>query len=145
MIDNIFFNKFKNENYLLSPPINGLSDHDAQVLSFVLWCHQLDSCTPSPTSSVVELAYLSRFSSPTPLRLSLGLRLPSSYGQLARGRQCSEHLEIRFDRLFKILSGFLAAASEGFLGPRQAAWGSSSSMSIILIYPCVLLRRRVTS
>ena len=33
MIDNIFINKFKNENYLVSPLINGLSDHDAQVLS----------------------------------------------------------------------------------------------------------------
>jgi len=33
MIDNIFINKFRNENYLVSPLINGLSDHDAQVLS----------------------------------------------------------------------------------------------------------------
>ena len=33
MIDNIFINKFKNENYSVSPLINGLSDHDAQVLS----------------------------------------------------------------------------------------------------------------
>ena len=31
IIDNIFINKFKNENYLVSP--NSLSDHDAQVLS----------------------------------------------------------------------------------------------------------------
>jgi hypothetical protein len=31
IIDNIFINK--NENYLVSPLINGLSDHDAQVLS----------------------------------------------------------------------------------------------------------------
>jgi hypothetical protein len=33
MIDNIFLNKFKNENYSVSPQINGLSDHNAQVLS----------------------------------------------------------------------------------------------------------------
>jgi hypothetical protein len=33
MIDNIFLNKFKNENYSVSPLINGLFDHDAQVLS----------------------------------------------------------------------------------------------------------------
>jgi hypothetical protein len=32
LIDNIFINKFKNENYLVSPQINGLSDHDAKVL-----------------------------------------------------------------------------------------------------------------
>jgi hypothetical protein len=33
MIDNIFINKFKNENYTVSPLINGLSDHDAQLLN----------------------------------------------------------------------------------------------------------------
>jgi hypothetical protein len=33
MIDNIFINKFKNENYSVHYLINGLSDHDAQVLS----------------------------------------------------------------------------------------------------------------
>jgi hypothetical protein len=33
MIDNIFINKFKNENYSLYSLINGLSEHDAQVLS----------------------------------------------------------------------------------------------------------------
>jgi hypothetical protein len=33
MIDNIFINKFKNENYSVRSLINGLSDHDAQVLS----------------------------------------------------------------------------------------------------------------
>jgi hypothetical protein len=33
MIDNIFLNKFKNENYSVSLLINGLSNHDAQVLS----------------------------------------------------------------------------------------------------------------
>ena len=33
IIDNILINKFKNENYLVSPLINGLSDHDAQVLN----------------------------------------------------------------------------------------------------------------
>jgi len=33
MIDNIFINKCRNENYLVSPLINGLSNHDAQVLS----------------------------------------------------------------------------------------------------------------
>jgi hypothetical protein len=33
MIDNIFINKFKNENYSVSPLIDGLSDHDAQVLN----------------------------------------------------------------------------------------------------------------
>ncbi len=32
-IDKIFINKFKNENYSVHPLINGLSDHDAQVLS----------------------------------------------------------------------------------------------------------------
>jgi hypothetical protein len=33
MIDNIFINKYENENYSVSSLINGLSDHDAQVLS----------------------------------------------------------------------------------------------------------------
>jgi hypothetical protein len=33
MIDNMFINKFKNENYAVSLLINGLSDHDAQLLS----------------------------------------------------------------------------------------------------------------
>ena len=33
MIDDIFINKFKNENYSVYSLINGLSDHDAQVLS----------------------------------------------------------------------------------------------------------------
>jgi hypothetical protein len=32
-IDNIFINKFKNENYSVFPLINGLSNHDAQVLN----------------------------------------------------------------------------------------------------------------
>jgi hypothetical protein len=32
-IDNIFITKSKNENYSVFPLINGLSDHDAQVLS----------------------------------------------------------------------------------------------------------------
>jgi len=33
VIDNIFINKFKNENYSVYSIINSLSDHDAQVLS----------------------------------------------------------------------------------------------------------------
>jgi len=33
MIDNIFINKFKNENYSVYSLINGLPDHDVQVLS----------------------------------------------------------------------------------------------------------------
>ena len=33
MTDNILINKFKNENYSVHPLINGLSVHDAQVLS----------------------------------------------------------------------------------------------------------------
>jgi len=33
IIDNIFINKFKNENYLVSSLSNGLSDHDAQVIA----------------------------------------------------------------------------------------------------------------
>lgn len=33
MIDNIFINKFKNDNYSVYLLINGLSDHDAQVLT----------------------------------------------------------------------------------------------------------------
>jgi hypothetical protein len=33
MTDNIFINKFKNENYSIHSLINGLSDHDAHVLS----------------------------------------------------------------------------------------------------------------
>jgi hypothetical protein len=33
MIDNIFINKFKNENYSVYSLINSLSDPDAQVLS----------------------------------------------------------------------------------------------------------------
>jgi len=32
MIDTIFINKFKNENYSVYPSINGLSNHDVQVL-----------------------------------------------------------------------------------------------------------------
>jgi len=32
-IDNIFINKLKNKNYSVHPLINGLSVHDAQVLS----------------------------------------------------------------------------------------------------------------
>jgi len=36
IIDNIFINKFKNENYLVSPLINDLSDLDAQVLSLFI-------------------------------------------------------------------------------------------------------------
>ena len=35
IIDNIFINKFKNENCLVLPLVNGLSDHDAQVLSLL--------------------------------------------------------------------------------------------------------------
>ena len=33
MINNIFVNKFKNENYSVFALINGLSDHDAQILT----------------------------------------------------------------------------------------------------------------
>jgi hypothetical protein len=33
IIDNIFINKFKNENYSLFSLINGLSEHDPQVLN----------------------------------------------------------------------------------------------------------------
>jgi sRNA-binding regulator protein Hfq len=33
MIDNIFINNFKNENYSVYFLINGLSDHDGQVRS----------------------------------------------------------------------------------------------------------------
>ena len=33
MIDNLFIDKFKNENYSVHPLINGFSDHDTQVLS----------------------------------------------------------------------------------------------------------------
>jgi len=32
-VDNVFINKFKNENYSVHSLINGLSDHDAQVFS----------------------------------------------------------------------------------------------------------------
>jgi len=32
-IDNVFINKFKHDNYKIYPLINGLSDHDAQVLN----------------------------------------------------------------------------------------------------------------
>ena len=32
-IDNVFINKFEHENYKIYPFINGLSDHDAQVLN----------------------------------------------------------------------------------------------------------------
>ena len=51
----------------------------------------------------------------------IGLRLPSSYGQLAQGPQWSKHLEIPFDLCFKILSCLPAAASEGFLVSRRTA------------------------
>ena len=36
MIDNIFINKLKNENYSVSSLIKGLSDHDAQVLAYLI-------------------------------------------------------------------------------------------------------------
>jgi hypothetical protein len=36
MVNIIFINKFKNENYSVFPLINGLSDHDAQVLSLLI-------------------------------------------------------------------------------------------------------------
>jgi hypothetical protein len=32
-IDNIFIDVFKNENYTIYPHINGLSDHDAQIIN----------------------------------------------------------------------------------------------------------------
>ena len=35
IIDNIFLDTLRNENYSISPLINGLSDHDAQVLSLL--------------------------------------------------------------------------------------------------------------
>jgi len=41
------------------------------VLTSVLWHHWIDSCNPL-TSSVVELAYLARFTSPSSLRPNLG-------------------------------------------------------------------------
>ena len=31
-IDNIFIDKFKNQNYTINPLLNGLSDHDTQIL-----------------------------------------------------------------------------------------------------------------
>jgi hypothetical protein len=38
-IDNIFLDTSKYENYLISPIYNGLSDHDAQLLTIVLSLH----------------------------------------------------------------------------------------------------------
>jgi hypothetical protein len=35
MIDNKIINKLKNKNYSVYPLINGLSEHDAQVLSLL--------------------------------------------------------------------------------------------------------------
>jgi len=41
MVDNIFVNKFKNENYSVSPLINGLSDHDDQALAYSILLLQM--------------------------------------------------------------------------------------------------------
>jgi len=35
-IDNIFINKVKYENYSIHPLVNGLSDHDAQIITVIL-------------------------------------------------------------------------------------------------------------
>jgi hypothetical protein len=32
-IDNIFINKYKHKNYIIYPWINGLSDHDGQIMT----------------------------------------------------------------------------------------------------------------
>jgi len=56
MIDNIFNNKFKNENYLVFPLINGLSDHDAQVLSL------FDIITPDDTNKFYSCRKISKHS-----------------------------------------------------------------------------------
>jgi hypothetical protein len=35
-IDNIFIDKVKYKNYSINPLINGLSDHDAQIITIIL-------------------------------------------------------------------------------------------------------------
>jgi len=59
MIDSIFINKFKNENYSVYSLINGLSDHDAQVLSLSDIIvpedrNELYSCRKTSTHSLNE-------------------------------------------------------------------------------------------
>ena len=55
MIDNIFIKKFRNEKYLVSsPPINGLSDHDAQVLTLP------NIITPDDTCEIYSYSKISK-------------------------------------------------------------------------------------
>jgi len=56
MIDNIFINKFKIENYLVSPLINDLSDHDAQVLGL------FNTITPDDTNVFYSYRKISKHS-----------------------------------------------------------------------------------
>ena len=53
MIDNIFINKFKNENYLVSPLIKG---HDAQVLSL------FNIITPDDTNKFYSYRKINKYS-----------------------------------------------------------------------------------
>ena len=56
MIDNIFINKFKNENSLVPPLINSLSDHDAQILSL------FNIITPDDTNEFYSYRKISKHS-----------------------------------------------------------------------------------
>lgn len=40
-IDNIFINKCKNKNYIVYPWINGLSDHDGQIITIYNITHNM--------------------------------------------------------------------------------------------------------
>jgi len=53
MIDSIFINKFKNENYSVSFLVNGLSDHDAQVLRILL-LYQMAEMNSVPIGKLVN-------------------------------------------------------------------------------------------
>jgi hypothetical protein len=53
MIDSIFINEFKNENYSVSFLVNGLSDHDAQVLRLLL-LYQMAEMNSIPIGKLVN-------------------------------------------------------------------------------------------
>jgi hypothetical protein len=54
MIDNTFINKFESENYSVYPLINGLSDHDAQVLSLLILLYQMTEMNFIPIGKLVN-------------------------------------------------------------------------------------------
>jgi hypothetical protein len=56
MTDNIFINKFKNENYIVSPLINGLSNRDSPVLNL------FNIITPDDTNEFYSYRKISKHS-----------------------------------------------------------------------------------